>query len=138
MLSRPASGQWLMARVASLLVDYYAADVPAAIISMAAADWADELGDFPQWAIDLAVRWWKGAENPDRRKKPLPGDIAARTKFEMGAVIVARLAVDRFDAGKLPFVPEVRKVPDQADRQRIAADVLGSVGFQPKRFGGEA
>lgn len=139
MLSRPASGQWLMARVASLLMDYYAADVPSAIISMAAADWADELGEFPQWAVDMAVRWWKGAENPDRRKKPLPGDIAVRAKFEMGAIAVANLAVRRFDEGKLPPAkPGKASAGSPEDRQRAAAEILAAAGFRPKSFNGTA
>lgn len=136
-LSQPASGQWVMARVAALLMDYYAADVPASIISMAAEDWAEELSQFPQWAITDAVRWWKGEGNPDRRKKPLPGDIAARARLAMGPVIVARAAVDRFDAGKTPFsaiAPPPRKPLDAAERQRIAADVLGKANFTPKRM----
>jgi hypothetical protein len=136
-LSQPASGQWLMARVAALLMDYYAADVPASIVSMAAEDWADELAEFPQWAVTDAVRWWKGESNPDRRKKPMPGDIAARARLAMGPVIVARLAVTRFDNGKKPWQPTEappRKPQDAAERQRIAAEVLAAASFTPKRM----
>lgn len=136
-LARPASGNWILARVAALLTGYYAADVPAEVIRFEAEDWLDALKEFPDWAITKAVRWWKGETNADRRKRPMVGDIAARARFEMGPVIVARIAVGRFDDGKQPFkaldVPD-RKPLDPAERQRIAADILGSVKFTPKRM----
>ena len=134
-LSQPANGQWVMARVASLLVDYYAPDVPASIISMAAADWADELGCFPDWAIDRAVRWWKSAENPDRRKKPLPGDIAIRARNIMGPVFVAERAVLLFDQGKVPWVPpKPYEPPDRETGKRDGTAILQAAGFGVRKM----
>ena len=62
-----------------------------------AGDWNEELQDYPSWALQLACRWWMGAKNPKRRQKPLPGDIAIRAKFEMGAVRVAERAVRKWE-----------------------------------------
>lgn len=136
-LSAPASRNWILARVAALLTGYYAADAPAEVIRFEAEDWHDALKDFPEWAITKAVRWWKGEENADRRKRPVVGDIAARARFEMGPVIVARLAVQRFDAGRKPWQPEdwsERKPADASERQRIAAEILGRANVNVKRM----
>lgn len=130
----PAGRPWGLARIASLLTSYYAADIPASIIQMDAEDWADELDGKPAWAIQAAVRWWRGEGNPDRRKRPQPGDIAARVTFEMGVVSVARLAIERFDRGSA-YLPqqEERKPVDKA----VADEILRSSGYTPKRFGSE-
>lgn len=76
----------------------------------AADDWFDELKDFPAWAISNACRWWMSADNQDRRKKPLPGDIAERAFHEMGFVRIAGKLVERFDlkgpAAKAEHKPE--------------------------------
>lgn len=127
----PASRAWIMARIASLLTGYYAADVPASIVKMDAEDWADELGDNPEWAIQAAVRWWRSKANPDRRKRPQPGDIAARIKIEMGVVSVARLAIDRFDRGSA-FLP--KQEPRQPVDRNRANEIVAEAGFAPRRF----
>lgn len=139
-LTVPAAKNWILARVAALLTAYYAADVPAQIVQFEAEDWADALAEFPDWAITKAVRFWKGEENPDRRKRPMVGDIAARARFEMGAVVVARRAVKWFDAGNLHPMwppqdpPRVPPTPEEMEhRRKVAAELLA--GFKAKTFG---
>ena len=85
-LSEPASPAWVMARIAALLNPYYDKDTPAAVRRMEAEDWLEALAEYPQWAIERAVRWWKSEDNVDRRKRPLEGDIAARCKVEMRGI----------------------------------------------------
>ncbi len=128
-----------MARVMALLLPYYTVDVPQGIRAIEAEDWLAALSDAPQWALTNAARWWKSDENPDRRRKPLEGDIAARVKREMGLVDVARLAVTRWDDGQreLPAflrAPSVHDVPVE-ERRRVAAEIMGRAGFAPKHFG---
>ena len=88
-LQVPASAPWVMARIAALLSPYYEKDVPQAVRVMEAEDWAEALAEYPQWAIQNAVRWWKSEHNPDRRKRPFEGDIAAVCRKEMDAVRAA-------------------------------------------------
>lgn len=95
-LTAPVNPAWCMARVASLLSPYYEKDTPQSVREMEAEDWLEQLAPFPQWAVDRAVRWWKGMENPDRRKRPMEGDISARCKVEMRGI------------GSLPKVLEFR------------------------------
>ena len=82
---------WVMARIAALLTPYYEKDVPQGVRIMEAEDWAEALGGYPKWAIEKSARWWKSADNPDRRKRPLEGDIEARCNVEMESVRYARL-----------------------------------------------
>lgn len=128
--ARPA---WIMARVASLLSQYYAADVPQAAVAMMAEDWLDELREYPQWAITKAVRWWKSADNADRKKRPLEGDISARCKREMGIVDIARVSVRRGIGTAPPANRLVTPVNGAA-----ANEIVARAGFTPKRFNGDA
>lgn len=139
-LKRPAPRDWTLARIAALLSGYYAADVPQEIVRIEAEDWAHALREFPAWAIVNAVRWWKGEDNPRRRNKPHEGDIAERARKEMAAIVVAEVAVKRFDRGGniLPFKPEPREELTPEERQRRADEIMAAAGFAVKRFGGEA
>ena len=84
-----ANPAWVMARIAALLSPYYEKDVPQAVRMMEAEDWAEALADYPHWAIQKAVRWGKSEHNPDRRKRPFEGDIAAVCHKEMDGVRAA-------------------------------------------------
>jgi len=133
-----------MARVAALLSQYYAADVPQAAVSMMAEDWLEELREYPEWAITKAVRWWKSEANADRKKRPLEGDIAARAKFEMQVVRFADRAVRRYWDGFRPMAetphedsppePEMTAEEREASRKRVA-DLVANAGFS-KRING--
>lgn len=136
-LSEPARPAWIMARVAALLSQYYAADVPAAAVAIMAEDWLEELRDYPQWAITNAVRWWKSSENPNRKKKPLEGDIAERCRLEMGVVRVAEKACrDFLISGPTTTEPSEQDqerwdlTPAEREEKRARAnDILKQAGF---------
>ena len=114
-LSQPANPSWILARVASLLLPYYEKDTPQAVREMEAEDWLESLADMPQWAVDKAVRWWKGPDNPDRRKRPLEGDITGRARVALGNV----KAVPVLSARKRAYVPpEPRHVEPITEEER--------------------
>lgn len=129
-LSEPAESTWLMARVAALLSPYFEKDTPRAVREMEAEDWLEALGEYPQWAIEGAVRWWKSAENPDRRKRPLEGDIEARCRYAMRDFQAVPDILRRKISPPQPW-----EAPKQ-DRPRVtreaAAEILAKAGFVPK------
>lgn len=122
-LTAPASPVWCMARVASLLSPYYDKDTPQSVRELEAEDWLEALGGFPQWAIDRAVRWWKGAENPDRRKRPLEGDIAARCRVEMRGIGSVPKLVEMKARAK-PEPVRVVSPEDAEHRRRVSAEIM--------------
>lgn len=130
----PAEPVWCLARVAALLSPYYEKDTPQAVREMEAEDWREALSEYPRWAIERAVRWWKSADNPDRRKRPLEGDIAARCKIEMNGVpsAVKMLELRSMESGS---------AKDEAPRERLskerAAEIMAQAGFSVKKFGEE-
>jgi hypothetical protein len=123
-LMEPVNPVWCLARIAALLLPYYEKDTPQGVREMEAEDWREALGEYPQWAIERAVRWWKSKDNPDRRRRPLEGDIAARCRIEMDGVPSAVLA--------LGMTREIAP----PDRERISPErakaILQEVGFVPK------
>jgi hypothetical protein len=123
-LSAPAQQAWTMARIAALLSPYYEKDLPQAVRVMEAQDWAEALSGYPQWAIEGAVRWWKSAENPDRRKRPFEGDIVERCDLEMGGIKAASLYLSLPPVTKTQEPPRVLPSPERraelvAETQRI-------------------
>lgn len=118
-----------MARVASLLDPYFEKDTPQAIREMQARDWADELAEYPQWAIDAAVKWWISADNKDRRKRPMAGDIAARCRVEVGPVQFGQYLLTKPPKKAEPERPE----PTPEARERIGEVV--SNFLRGKRIG---
>lgn len=134
-LSTPARPEWVMARTASLLSPYYEKDVPQGVRVMEAEDWADALAEFPQWAIQKAAQWWKSADNPDRRKRPLEGDIAARARFEMQAVRAAQIKLRSNGTFSLVQTKEQTEGPPKyrVSRER-ASEILAEAGYRPKRM----
>ena len=127
-----------MARVAALLSPYYDKNTAQAVREIEAEDWLEALAPYPQWAIERAVRWWKSADNADRRKRPLEGDIAARCIVEMRGIgsiasIVQRKKERREFQGPHQPAPERKPI----DRE-TAAKILAQAGFTPRRMGGAA
>lgn len=120
-LSEPAESTWLMARVAALLSPYFEKDTPRAVREMEAEDWLDALGEYPQWAIERAVRWWKSADNQDRRKRPMEGDIAARCNAEMRDFQAVPAILRRKISP--PFVYQ----PRQPERQRVSPEAAAEI-----------
>lgn len=130
-LTIPATRQWIAGRVATLLSQYFASSIPSEVMTAIAADWHEELQSYPGWALQKACRWWMSADNSERRKKPMPGDIAIRAKREMGVVKIADRAVRQF--GGPVSKPSVRQPPATPE----AADaIVDAAGFKLKRFGG--
>ena len=141
-LSAPADPAWMMARIAALLSPYYEKDTPQGVRIMEAQDWAVAVKDLPQWAIERAVRWWKGADNPKRSRRPLEGDIVAQAKEEMQAVRAAKIAlsspvavtVARPEPQSKPASPEARaKILAELDFDPTAGGLLANrfPGSQP-------
>jgi len=133
-LSTPAPAKWITGRIASLLAQYFQGDISEGMMKSIADDWYHELKDFPAWAIAKAVRWWTGRDNPDRRKKPLPGDIADRAQKELGPLFVARAAINRFDNGTVLAIEEAPR--ERVSKER-AAELMAEAGFAVKKFGEE-
>jgi hypothetical protein len=127
-----------MARVAALLNPYYDKKTPPMVRQMEAQDWLEALASYPQWAIERAVRWWKSADNPDRRKKPLEGDIAARCKVEMRGIGAVPKLLSMKAQGRYIEPDRPREKLSAQDRQAISARVLAQANFTPKTFGKES
>jgi hypothetical protein len=72
----PAPRDALLKRVLVLLAHYRADPLPPDIEAAIAEDWADDLGEFPLWAVEEACRRWRR----DARKgrfRPYTSDIRA-------------------------------------------------------------
>jgi hypothetical protein len=128
-LMTPADGVWMLARVAALLSPYYEKDIPQAVRKMEAEDWFNALREFPQWAIERAVRWWKSDANADRRKRPLEGDIVARCRIEMDGVASACKVLEMKQRGI-----EHKEEPRERLTADRAAEIMRDVGFGVKRM----
>lgn len=128
-LSQPADPVRIMARVGALLEPYYDKGTPRSIREIEMEDWADALEEYPYWAIERAAKWWKSADNPDRRKRPIEGDIVARCKVETMVIRACKMA-----GGK----PVLARSSVNEDRKPVsrerAAEIMREAGFQPKRF----
>jgi hypothetical protein len=122
-----------MARVLALLTPYFTASVPEGVRRMEAEDWRAALGEWPQWAVEKACRWWKSDANPDHRRKPIEGDIVERVRFEMGILSFAAMKVREFDAGyeKRHATPEPsRPTPAEMERRRqFAQATMERLGY---------
>ncbi|ARC89988.1 hypothetical protein [Rhodovulum sp. MB263] len=136
-LSRPGDPVRTMARVGALLTPYFDRETPRALREIEMEDWADALADFPDWAIERAAKWWKSADNPQRRKRPLEGDIAERCRIEMRAVRATRVRARSGWAGTEAPEDRERCSPEAAARAMRAAGFSPAEAFTgPKRFGG--
>lgn len=133
-LQAPANPAWVMARIAALLSPYYEKDVPQAVRVMEAEDWAEALAEYPQWAIQNAVRWWKSEHNADRRRRPMEGDIAAACRKEMDAVRAAAFILSQPLAP--PPAPSLPRpdAPTAEERRQIAQRTMAEV-FKDKKIG---
>ena len=125
-LSVPADPAWAMVRVAALLEPFYDKGTPPIVKQMDAEDWAAALAKYPRWAIQNAARWWKGEDNENRRKRPLEGDIAARCRFEMGAIYAAERILSNPPVVAEPTQPREVAPEDAETRRAIAARVMAS------------
>lgn len=130
-LTTPASRKWISGRVATLLSHYFVSSVPSDVMAAMAEDWINELKTLPPWAIQKACRWWMSNDNPERRKKPLPGDIAAQARRELGPVACAEVALKRFERANAPVraaqqpTPSKNQSPSAESKARVAEMVKG-------------
>lgn len=124
-LAEPAPDGWMLARIAALLVPYYDKDTPQGVRMMEAEDWAEALAQYPQWAIENAARWWKGADNVNRRKRPLEGDIQARCRIEMGAITAANIYLSKPIAEVAEVDRNAPRIVDDGMKARADAIVAG-------------
>jgi hypothetical protein len=90
---RPADRGPLLARVLTLLSHYRDQNpLPPEVERTIAGDWADDLGEFPSWAIEEACRRWR-RDKKKHRLKPLPGDIRHLAEEETQQARTLRLRV---------------------------------------------
>lgn len=55
----PATPDHLLARILALLSHYPAKGTAPEVEHLVALDWAEDLGEFPAWAVDAAARTWR-------------------------------------------------------------------------------
>lgn len=55
----PAPTDHVLARVLALLSHYPAKGMTPDVERMVALDWAEDLGEYPAWAIDATARAWR-------------------------------------------------------------------------------
>ena len=130
--SKPAPKKWIIGRIAALLLQYFQGEISERMMRVIADDWCREMQDFPAWAIAKSVRWWTGRDNPDRRKKPMPGDIAERAQRELGPIFAAKSAIRRFDQG---VVLRIEEAPAERMSKERAEEIMDEVGVTVKKFG---
>ena len=70
---QPANRGALLARVLALLSHYRMDPHPPEVEQRLADDWADDLCDYPLWAVEQAARIWRRT----RRFKPQPAEVVA-------------------------------------------------------------
>lgn len=116
MLRRPATSEWLRGRIGTLLAQYFVSPLPPEMVRAISEDWLAVLGEPPEWAVTNACRWWIGPNNPERKRKPQAGDIAARVRFELGPVSMAEVKVAAFKESEAR--PECART--EAETQRMA------------------
>ena len=96
-MREPVTPKWLLGRVATLQAQYYTTNLPEAMQEAIAEDWYQSLKQYPAWSIANAVRWYMSKDNPQRKSKPICGDIEERCHIELANIRYAEHAVSRFD-----------------------------------------
>lgn len=130
----PAERQRTLARVMALLAHYYVAELPAQVQQALAEDWAEDVGEFPAWALDEACRTWRRA-NP--RRKPTPGEIRDLCRREVATHRRQRdrlrQIVDAYDRGEVGAANDGQA----AEWRRPSREEVETVGDIVRRmFGG--
>lgn len=99
---RPAEPAWIVKRAAVLLAHYFVPNMPADLQTAVAMDWADDLGDLPEFAIMEACRTWR---QRDDAKRPTPGQIRALAWDEIRWETELLRDLDRLLAPPKPALP---------------------------------
>jgi hypothetical protein len=63
----------LLGRIAALLEHYPSRDRASTIEEALALDWAEDLCEYPMWAVEEACRRWR--RDPSKTWRPTPGQI---------------------------------------------------------------
>ncbi|WP_143272995.1 hypothetical protein [Azospirillum palustre] len=94
----PVDPGWLLARLLALFAHCPPRSTPLdpAVERIVASDWAEDLGEYPQWSVDQAVRVWR------RTKKWRP------TIMEMRALCDEAIAIERTLAERLRQIAAVK------------------------------
>ena len=70
----------LLSRILALLSHFRVDPQPAHVEMMIADDWAEDLGDYPPWAVEAAARQWRRT----RKFKPQIAEMIALCEAECG------------------------------------------------------
>lgn len=133
-LTEPADPVRTMARVAALLEPYFDKGTSVAIKEIEMEDWAEAMKDAPYWAIERACRWWKSGDNPNKRKRPLEGDIMERVRIEMGAVNAAKIRLQSPRLHAPEAEPRISPSPeDVEERRKLAEEILSRFRHAPSK-----
>ena len=113
-IQAPVDPGWLLARLLALFAHCPPRSTPLdpAVERMVASDWAEDLGEYPQWAVDQAVRVWR------RTKKWRP------TIMEMRALCDEAVANERGLAERLRQIA----VAKQAGASKIRGQNIQVIG----------
>lgn len=97
-LETKAEHSWIAQRAVTFLAaNYFVAEMAEPVSMQLARDWTRELAGYPQWAIEAACNWWISKQNPNRRCKPVPGDISERAALEASILTMGRKQVQFYE-----------------------------------------
>ena len=94
---QPANRGALLARVLALLSHYRMDPHPPEVEQRLADDWAEDLCDYPLWAVEEAARTWRRT----RRFKPQPAEIVALCEAATGALQQERCRLQQVVEGEV-------------------------------------
>ncbi len=112
----PATPNHLLGRVLALLSHYPAKATSPDVEQLLAMDWADDLGEFPAWAIDHAARIWR------RTRKWRPSIAEIRALCE-DACASERALADRLRAVVQAGEAASGRSPDRSAPRALTATV---------------
>lgn len=104
----PAPANHLLGRILALLSHYPAKGTTAEVEQMVALDWAEDLGEYPAWAIDAAARRWR------------------RTRKWRPSIAEMRALCDEATMPERALVERLRAVVAAAGAGTTAADTPGT------------
>ena len=116
----PADAGVLLTRVLALLSHYRSEPNPQAVETMVAQDWAEDLGEFPVWAVAEAARWWR----KHRKFRPQICEIRTLCDEAVGETVLVRkrlrAILDRSERARNPLAERMVMVA-RATFQRVSA-----------------
>lgn len=119
----PASREDVLKQVMVLLAHYFVPGMSVELQSAVAADWAEDIGDFPAWAITVACRDWRWK---DENRKPTPGQIRALCWEQVRG---PRKVMERLEVlAAMPVAlsgPKEAELPSDEAKARVAKIVAG-------------